>query len=238
MGTSLPSASIASEDELLSRARGIGGRTLAEIAASLAEPLPVDPRRAKGFVGELVERALGVPSRTGVAGPDVPSLGLEIKTIPVRRDGRPRESTFVCTLALGLLPSERWDTSRARAKLARVLWVPIEHDRRLAFGDRRVGSSFVWSPSPDEEEALREDWERVQHVVALGRIASLDARVGSILQVCPKARDGVARVRAAGDHDAPVSVMPRGFYLRASFTRSLVERSFPRLGASPGRPPW
>ncbi len=217
----------ASEAELLLRARALAGRTIAELAGLHALPLPDEPRRAKGFVGELVERALDVRPRPGVAGPDLPRLGVEVKTIPLTADGRPRESTFVCTLPLGRIERERWDTSAVRAKLARVLWVPIEHGPRVAWAARRVGTAWLWSPDVDEEATLRADWEAAQGLVARGGIDALDARRGAALQVRPKARSGRARVRAPGEDEVPTSTMPRGFYLRASFTARVVRTCYP-----------
>jgi DNA mismatch repair protein MutH len=216
-----------SEAELLTRARAFAGRTLAEVADAAGVALPREPARAKGFVGTLVERALSVTPRPGAAGPDLADLGIEIKTIPLRKGGRPQESTFVCTIPLGRLERETWETSAVRKKLARVLWVPIEHDRAVAFSARRLGAAWLWSPDDGEDSVLRADWEAVQTLVLRGAVDGLDARLGTALQVRPKARHGGMRVRAPGEDDVPTSTMPRGFYLRATFTAAIVRACYP-----------
>jgi DNA mismatch repair protein MutH len=218
-----------SEAELLDRARALAGRTVAELADACGRALPADPRRAKGFVGGLVEQALAVAPTPGAAGPDLPALGIEVKTIPLDVSGRPRESTFVCTLPLGRLERERWETSAVRTKLARVLWVPIETRAEVAWTARRVGAAWLWSPDGRDEATLRTDWEGAQALVARGGVDALDARRGVALQVRPKARDGRARVRAPGEDEAPTATMPRGFYLRASFTAAIVRACYPGL---------
>lgn len=216
-----------SEAELLDRTRAFAGRTLAEVASAAGVSLPVEPSRAKGFVGTLVERALSITPAPGVAGPDLAELGIEVKTIPLAAGGQPRESTFVCTIPLGRLELETWETSAVRKKLARVLWVPIEHDRALAFSARRLGAAWLWSPDERDEAMLRDDWEAVQMLVGRGGVDALDARLGQALQVRPKARHGGMRVRAPGEDEVPTSTMPRGFYLRATFTAGIVRACYP-----------
>ncbi len=61
--------------------------------------------------------------------------------------------------------------------------------------------------------------------MAGGHVEAITAHVGRHLQVRPKAADSRARTLAFDAEGAPVLVGPRGFYLRASFTRVLVERA-------------
>lgn len=213
------------EDELRRRARMLAGWTLADLAAHTGTTLPVDQRRAKGLVGRLVEDALGATGANTDA-PDFPALGVELKTIPVARDGRPRESTFVCTIDLRSIAEMTWADSRARRKLARVLWVPIESEPDLALANRRIGAAVLWWPTPDDEDALRADWEEIARLIGRGDVEMVDARAGRWLQVRPKARNARSRGRAADADGAPVRTLPRGFYLRASFTARILRDAF------------
>jgi DNA mismatch repair protein MutH len=204
-------------DELLERARGFAGRTLGEIAEQLGSPLPAAAAPAKGHVGRLIERALGA-SGAGVT--DFP--GCELKTLPVDVMGRPRESTFVCHVQLGSLAETCWEASRVRAKLARVLFVPIESGAGLAHAGRRVGQAFLWEMGEEHETLLRDDYIALADRVAQGQIERVDARWGRVLQLRPKAAHSGVRVRAFGFDGSPLAVLPRAFYLRATFTRSLL----------------
>ncbi len=209
-----------SEEELAWRARALAGRTLGELARVLDVPVPPDPRRAKGWGGNLVELALGAASGN-LPIPDFAALGIELKTIPCA-DGRPRESTFVCGLpADGGEPS--WEQSRVRHKLARVLWVPIDAEGALA--DRRIGAPALWSPSAEEEAVLRADWDELTGLVRLGEIAHLDARRGQALQLRPKAPDHRATTWSLDEEGEWKRTMPLGFYLRARFTAGLLAHS-------------
>jgi DNA mismatch repair protein MutH len=214
-----------SEAELLERAGELGGLTLGDIAARFGKVPPEDLRRAKGWVGQLIEHALGATARSRAA-PDFEALGVELKTIPVRRDGMPCESTFVCTIDLVGILSVDWDVSLVRKKLSRVLWMPVEGERDIPVRVRRIGSPLLWSPSDSDAAALRFDWEELASVIGRGDVESLTGHFGRYLQVRPKAADSRARRRGI-DHDGlPIATLPRGFYLRAGFTAKVLSEHF------------
>ena len=219
----------ASEAELLERARALAGCTLAEVAGSLRLPVPRDPRRAKGWAGQLLETALGAPS-AGAPGPDFPGLGVELKTIPVSPGGRARESTWVCIAPLEDTTGLRWEDSLVRSKLARILWAPVVDEPHGDFRARRIGTPFLWSPSPEEEALLRADWEEFLEDIALGRIDEITGHRGTVLQVRPKAANARERAWTTDEDGGRAATQPRGFYLRASFTSELLAR---RFGARP-----
>lgn len=212
------------ETELLDRCHALAGRRLDQVAAELGEALPGDLNRRKGWVGQLLEQALGATAAAR-AEPDFQGIGVELKTLPVDSRGRPRESTYVCTVPLEG-PAEAWEECWLRRKLARVLWLPVEADPARPAGERRVGTALLWSPAPDEEAVLRRDWEELMEMVEMGELERISARHGEVLQIRPKAADARALRSAVGPDGAPVRVNPRGFYLRASFTAALLRRHY------------
>lgn len=209
----------------MERARAMAGLRLNELAHALGLETPKDLRRAKGWPGQLIEAWLGADAGA-LAEPDFRLLGVELKTLPVGRDGAPLESTHVCTVPLEGACAERWATSWVRRKLARVLWVPIEADRATPVGERCVGSPLLWTLEPDLEAALRADWEELMELICLGRIAELSARTGTYLQVRPKAASSRSLCRGIGEDGAPIWTNPRGFYLRTAFTREVLRRHY------------
>ncbi len=211
----------ASEAELLARARALAGRTLGEIAATHAFRLPPDLRGHKGVIGELLEIALGADAGSRPV-PDFEHLGIELKSVPLGRDERPCESTHVCAVALGEITGQRWETSTVRRKLARVLWIPVEARSVRALAARRIGYALLWSPSAEEEQVLRRDWEEHVELIATGRLGEIDARMGTWLQVRPKGANRDALVPAHAADGSPRASLPRGFYLRTAFTRRIL----------------
>ena len=209
----------------MERALAIAGCSVRELAGQLRVPVPRDPRRSKGWIGQLVEAALGAPS-AGAPGPDFPGLGIELKTIPVTRDGRPRESTWICIAPMEDVTGLAWERSLVRAKLSRVLWVPIVDEADGDLRSRRIGAPFLWRPSAREEATMRADWEELMEEIALGRIATISGRRGTALQLRPKAANARERSWTTDEDGERVLVNPRGFYLRASFTAALLARHF------------
>jgi DNA mismatch repair protein MutH len=207
-------------DELVQRARELEGHTLAEIASRIGSATPGTGLHAKGKTGELLEQVLGATGGSA-ARVDFPSLGVELKSIPIDGRGRPRESTFVCAVRLEDAEHAEWETSWVREKLRRVLWIPVSDD------DRRVGHAFVWQPSDEDDAILRGDFEDIMGLVGIGRIEDVSAHMGTYLQMRPKARDGEPRAFAFGSEGERVRTVRRGFYLRARFTSALLDRMLP-----------
>jgi DNA mismatch repair protein MutH len=215
-------AAPASEAELLARAHQLAGRTVADLAACFDLSLPSHGVRAKGFVGGLMERALGASARSTAAA-DFTELGVELKTIPLDACGRPHESTFVCTVRLRDVAETAWEASPVYAKLARVLFVPIETADALELGARRIGAARLWSPTPAQHAALRADFEELAGMIGRGDVEQLTAHIGRHLQIRPKAASSRARARGSDERGAPLWTLPRGFYLRASFTAMIFK---------------
>lgn len=214
-----------SEAELVLRAEAIAGCLLADLAARIATMVPGDPRRAKGWTGKLIERILGA-SAASRSEPDFSLIGVELKTLPVGVDGRPTESTYVCTVPLLHHCGLSWERSCVYRKLKRVLWFPVEGDSSLPMGDRRLGFPLLWSPSCEEEKALRGDWEELMEMVVLGQVESLTAFQGSYLQVRPKAANARSRRLGIGSKGTKIPTLPRGFYLRTRFTEAMLRQHF------------
>lgn len=211
----------ASERELLERATALAGMTLGDLARQTGRHLPEDLRGHKGVVGELLEMALGASGGSRPV-PDFEHLGVELKTIPVGDDERPRESTHVCTLTLHDLSGQRWATSTVRRKLARVLWIPVQTSSRKSLARRRIGQARLWSPSASDEQVLAADWEEHMELIATGRIDQIDGRLGTYLQIRPKAANRDALMPSYDAAGRPGATLPRGFYLRTAFTARIL----------------
>jgi DNA mismatch repair protein MutH len=211
--------------ELLERARPLAGLTLGELAARAGVAVPTELLRAKGWVGGLFERWLGATAKSRAV-PDFEALGIELKTLPVSLEGRPLETTFVCTIPLLDMASVEWAESGVCRKLRRVLWVPVEGTRATPVAERRIGTPLLWSPSAEEEADLRFDWEELAGMIGGGRVEDVTGHFGRYLQVRPKANDSHARRRATGADGAQIRALPRGFYLRTQFTARILRQHF------------
>ncbi len=214
-----------SEQELLTRANSIAGISFQELADEAKIDVPPDLRRDKGWVGQLLEWHLGA-SAGSKPQQDFEQLGIELKTIPISYSGKPLETTFVCVAPLIGVHGLTWETSHVRNKLSRVLWVPVEGEREIPLGERCVGSPLIWSPTQEQEQQLKADWEELMEMIVLGRVEQINARHGEVMQLRPKAANGRVLTEAYGASGKPIKTLPRGFYLRTQFTAQLLEQNF------------
>jgi len=218
-------AAPADQQALLQRAQSLSGFSLGELALQANLAIPPDLKREKGWVGMLLEIYLGA-SAGSKPEQDFPEIGVELKTIPIDALGKPLETTFVCVAPLTGNSGVTWENSHVKHKLTRVLWIPVEGDRQIPLSERRVGTPLMWSPSPEEELQLRQDWEELMDLIVLGKVETITARHGEVLQLRPKAANNKARTEAIGEFGQPIMTLPRGFYLKKSFTGALLARHF------------
>ncbi|MDP3704282.1 MAG: DNA mismatch repair endonuclease MutH [Legionellaceae bacterium] len=209
------------EADLLARCQVIEGFTLGQLATQFGLTIPDNPLRRKGWAGMAIEHALGA-NAGNKSMPDFTELGIELKTLPINHLGKPAESTFVTAIPLLTIHRQTWATSQCLAKLRRVLWLPIEDDQHIAYAHRRIGRGILWSPSTEQEAVLANDWADLTLMISTGMLADIDASMGDYLQVRPKAAHAKSLCYGFDEQGHKVLTLPRGFYLRSSFTARIL----------------
>lgn len=209
-----------SEEELVRRASALAGHTLGDLARLLEVRVDDDATRTKGKWGDLLEKALGATGGSRSAH-DFEHLGVELKSVPMRRDGKPIESTYVCVLDLRTTEAARWETSWARAKLSRVLFVPILAEDP-DWQKRVLGRPILWTPTTAQDAALKADFDEIVGAFGAGRIEAVTAHWGKYMQVRPKARNGEKTLRVPDEDGELVATVKKGFYLRAPFVGAIL----------------
>ncbi len=210
-------------EQLKLSVQAIAGLTLSELASSMNITVPENLQREKGWVGQLVEKLLGA-SAGNKAEPDFTNLGIELKTIPVDKQGNPRESTYVCIVPLSNVTRLSWENSLVKAKLNHVLWIPVEADKTIPLARRRIGRGIFWQPDRETESQLKEDFTEFIEKIALGQVESITAKQGNLLQIRPKAANASALTEGIGEKGNVIHTLPRGFYLRALFTKTIIRQ--------------
>lgn len=212
-----------SETELLANANWLAGFRLGEIAEMLQIPVPKDLKRDKGWVGQLIETALGANAGSK-AEQDFVHLGIELKTIPINVQGEPLETTFVSLAPLIQNNGITWQSSHVRYKLQKVLWIPVEGSRDIPLAERHIGQPILWQPSSEQEQQLKQDWEELMELIVLGQLHKINATLGEVLQLRPKGRNSKALANAINEQGQPIQSLPLGFYLRKQFTRQILQQ--------------
>lgn len=199
-----------SNEELIERCAGIAGRTVGEVAMLYRVSVPHDLKHARGFIGHLLEQALGADHKARAA-PDFPALQVELKSIPIDTNGRPHQATKICqvpTIRRG--HAERWDQSLLRRKLACILWIPVQSQQGEPVADHRIGNPLLRRLPPDDETVLRADWEEFMDYLGTGQAEHLSTASGQYLQVRAAATNGT-----------------HNFYLRTRYTERILKESPP-----------
>lgn len=211
-----------SKQSLLARAEQLAGFSLQDIAEQLNLPFPSDLKREKGWVGQLLEKALGAQSGS-LPQPDFPELGIELKTLPIDHMGKPLESTFVSSIPLLEVSRMTWQTSVVFKKLSCVLWIPVLASPQLTLAERRIGIPILWQPRADQMEILKQDWRELTDMIVFGHLDEITSHLGTYLQIRPKGANAKATVWARDASGEKFLTLPRGFYLRRSFTSQILK---------------
>ena len=209
-------------EQLLSQAQSIAGLTFGELADELHIPVPPDLKRDKGWVGMLLERALGATAGSK-AEQDFSHLGVELKTLPINAEGYPLETTFVSLAPLVQNSGVKWENSHVRHKLSCVLWMPIEGSRHIPLRERHIGAPILWKPTAEQERQLKQDWEELMDLIVLGKLEQITARIGEVMQLRPKGANSRAVTNGIGKNGEIIDTLPLGFYLRKEFTAQILK---------------
>lgn len=217
--------------ELRDRARQLAGKKISTIASVLRSTantklpnldltIPNNLKHAKGWIGQLLEYALGATAGSKAVH-DFPELQIEMKTIPLNNLLQPIESTYVCT-APPVTKYLHWQQSWVCKKLQHVLWIPIEADPSLPLTERRVLTPFFWQPNQAQAIILQQDWEELMELLQMGGMEKLSAKYGTYLHIRPKAANSKVLIETYNEHGEIINTVPKGFYLRTAFTRELL----------------
>jgi DNA mismatch repair protein MutH len=215
-------------------------KPLGEIAERLHVPLT----RAKSLAALIVKRRLHVQDlRAEIL--EFEKLGIVVRVLHLRSvDGWPFESVSFPAVDLEELAGQDFEGVEDRDgtplkerselidQLQRVLFVitysPQRNDPQR---ERRLGRAFFWSPSREQWDTIRTDWERIRDEVREGK-AAYDRPVGDhrrrngltkgeILHMRPHGRDSNDRVR-----DPKGNLVTRqGYWLNKEFVYGLVQEN-------------
>lgn len=212
-------------DEVYAKALDMEGLTFSQLGNCLGLSVPPSSLQAKGWLGQAVERFLGATA--GVLPiPDFPNLNLEIKTIPLNTNGKVQESTYVTALPLRAPFELEWRASSCYQKLQQVLWVPVEGEASIPYSQRRIGRALLWEMPIPQEQILKEDWERIMDMVIQGQVEEISGSIGTYLHIRPKAANSSVLTNSFDVLGHHIQTLPRGFYLRSSFTQQIIQGTF------------
>ncbi len=214
--------------ELLHRLDQMVGVPFGELGAYYHRPWKGDATHNKGWAGRLVNDLVG--SDVGNAPePDISSLGIEVKTIPVGKHLKVLEPTKVTQLNYSDLAKTDWSESAPYHKLRAVLFVPIVKFNPRQPDEWYIRRPFLWLPSESTLKDLKRDYDEVRTLVQSREFARISSAIppkgqGVALHPKPSATNAAARANYNIDGET-FRLLPRAWMLRQSFTQPIVEEN-------------
>jgi len=211
---------IESEEALLEIASQLKGKTISEIFQGEIN------EKNKGNIGNIIEsHGFGIKNNND-SRPDFEALGIELKVLPMKRLGdrslTVKERTKICLINYKKLIEEKWDSSHARHKLYRILFVFYEYDNRSPM-QSKILDNLLYKLEINEEPLIRSDWERTKKLVADGYAHTLSESQNRVLAA---SRSGAGKLSEDQWPEQPNkthsrTARQRSFSLKPSYTKTL-----------------
>lgn len=213
-----------SERTLLMFAQGLCGYSVKEVSEALSEPIPKYLKKNKGFIGILLEKILGSNTTNNKSCVDFPSLGIELKSIPINELGYPLEDTCICTVPLTQNTGLMWENSYLYQKIKKILWIAVQGSKKILLQDRLFKKAFIWSPSKYETKIVKSDWEILMDKIVLGEFKKISSTDSNVLYIKNKHRNKFSRIKFTDELGNLQLIKPKAFYFKKRFTKILLKK--------------
>ena len=171
----------------------------------------------KAVGARTVRKLLGQPA-SGRRG-EYERFGIEIKTVPVKPNGRLAEAMSFPGFVHEELAFETWEDSDLLGRLNRLLIVPVHRGRDTSLAGMTLGRPLFWSPSEADLVGIRREWETYRDLIASGHADRLPkASETRFIHVRPKARDSLDRDSAPGGFE----VVRKCFWLNQRYLEAVI----------------
>lgn len=223
---------ISSPESLLEFARGLSGKTLAEVVDMQQITENVSN---KGDLGNMVEKYYYQyqPDNTNHL-PDFPEAGVELKTTGVlqRSDGsyKAKERLVLTMINYVNLVEEKWESSSLLEKCRLMLILFYLYDKGAAVFDRRFVLHPLLFDFPAEDlEIIKKDWEAIRAKIEDGKAHELSEGDTYYLGACRKGSGGENETLRK-QPSSEVLAKSRAFSLKPSYVNRIIEGHTSEVG--------
>lgn len=167
------------------------GKTLSQIHKLVLNTDSVSRVSSKAGVGDVIEQGyFGIP-RNSFKGPDLPSLGVEVKTSPLKlgKDGKLRVKE---PLSLNIInyvdeaKNDRIKQSSLYKKNHHVLFINYIHDLTKKRSEYVIKYVFLWDMDAGVLKELGEDYKAIIAKIRAGQAHHIHQSDHQYLTLCPK----------------------------------------------------
>lgn len=195
--------------------------------------------RSKNQIATIIKKSIGFKSvKSNIK--EFEQLGIMVKTIKVRKnDNYPFEAISFQTMKLQEFIKENWKESTFKDYINKILFVPVYSENKdSTLKEKYIGKSFFWSPSMEEENSIKKEWEQYKDEVINGQCkvhkVTINSKKGfkevselskesetSIIHMRPHGRDSNDR-----DEDSfGNSIVKQCFWLNKNFIQKLLNEN-------------
>jgi len=215
-----------SEKSIVSYAQGLVGKTIEDIIFITEKKVNVNIKN-KGMIGQFIEEYWFGQKPNSSPLPDFEKVGIELKVIPLIQQTKKiavKERTKVCSIDYKKLIDESWDTSHAKLKLNKILFIYYLYESKNLL-QSKVMKIDLWELNEGNNEIIiRQDWLGVKQNIVDGYAHLLSERQSKVLAASRAGSGGKDKNGEAKDlviqpnqiHEK--KALKRAFSLKSSFT--------------------
>ena len=210
---------------ILAYAQGLVGKQISDLIQNRDITI-----KNKGVIGTIIEEYYFKMKQNSSPHPDFFKVGVELKIIPLVAQTKKvavKERTKICSINYKTLISEEWETSHAKAKLNKILFIYYLYDKNN-IKNSLIKKVDLWELQKDKSAIIiKDDWLRTKQKILDGFAHELSEREFKILS---PARSGSGGIDANGEQKDLVAqpnvkyqnkALKRAFSLKQSFTNQI-----------------
>lgn len=178
--------------DLIRKAKWLEGKTLAQISEVIAESDETSRVITKGSVGYVIEEGFFGIKKNNQGLPDLPSLGVEVKTCPLKYNWDHTRLSVKEPLSLNIInymeeyKCRDLTESSLYKKNRRILFIFYIHDPEKDRSEYVVKYVFLWEMDKHVLEELEPDYDLILEKIRAGVAHEIHQTDHEWLTLCPK----------------------------------------------------
>jgi len=211
---------------VLSYAKKLVGKSINDLLENPKKNITI---KNKGIIGNIIETYFNIKQNSSPE-PDFEKIGVELKVIPLIKQKKRlgvKERTKVCSIDYKTLIDEVWDSSHAKKKLQKILFIYYLYDKS-DISKSVVKKVELWELEKDSSSLIiQDDWENTKKKVLDGLAHKLSEKNFKILSPARSGSGGVNKDGIQKDlvlqpnQQYEKKALKRAFTLKQSFTNQL-----------------
>jgi DNA mismatch repair protein MutH len=220
------------ERQVVARAKELVNHTIIDILrmseAQAREHLDL---RNKGQIGNIIQEFWFGVAANSSSDPDFAEIGMELKIIPLEQRKRGltvKERTKICAINYFRLIEEDWNSSHAKRKLEKVLFIYVHFNEKDGLFSKVVNVDVWVLKDIVEQGIIREDWQGVKAKVEQGLAHEISESQSKILAASRTGSGGLDENGKPKDEvpqprNPAIPALKRAFSLKQSYTKQRWE---------------